>query len=109
MVLRDTNGNTYGLHFYHEKYSEYHRAWHKKAGYTSATFHAGRCAENARPCNTPGSVQGVAECSVKDEFKKPVGRKVALLRAMQEAGLSRELRRQLWQNYLPKVGVRLPA
>jgi hypothetical protein len=42
---------------------------------------------------------GFAECTVTDQFKKDKGRKLSLLRAMKNAGISKEERYLLWEKY----------
>lgn len=46
---------------------------------------------------------GEACCTAEDPFQKEAGRKVALTRALQEAGLSRKVRQQVWIKYFSRV------
>ena len=41
-----------------------------------------------------------AWCSVKDPYNKERGRKISLTRALNEAGLNKEERTQVWEAYL---------
>ena len=43
--------------------------------------------------------RGVALCHWKDNFCRVTGRKIALQRALQQAGLSREERGKVWDEY----------
>jgi hypothetical protein len=65
------------------------------------TIHPGPCKEKARPCNTPESRIGTALCSVRDQFVRKTGKKIALTRAMD--AFPRELRAKLWHEYLKRV------
>jgi hypothetical protein len=50
--------------------------------------------------NLPFTIgRGVALCSLKDQFTKDKGRKVSLLRAMQNAGIKKENRIPIWEIY----------
>ena len=42
---------------------------------------------------------GTALCHKKDQFCKAVGRKLSLARALRIAGLSKEQRKQVWEDY----------
>ena len=42
---------------------------------------------------------GFAHCRSTDQFNKEIGRKLSLLRAMQNCGLNREERYQIWEGY----------
>jgi hypothetical protein len=42
---------------------------------------------------------GIAHCSMNDNFCKEEGRKLSLVRAMKEAGLSKEKRHLVWELY----------
>jgi hypothetical protein len=44
--------------------------------------------------------EGWAVCHEKDQFRKEVGRKIALTGALTAAGLDREAREQVWAAYL---------
>lgn len=44
--------------------------------------------------------EGVAKCSAGDNFQKKVGRKIALTRALNKAGLSKAERSLVWLGYL---------
>lgn len=46
--------------------------------------------------NSGISYVGVTEKSEKDQYKKKIGRKIALLRAMREAGLEKDARTKIW-------------
>ncbi len=43
--------------------------------------------------------KGIATCSVNDNFCREKGRKLAMLRAMINAGISKENRREVWETY----------
>jgi hypothetical protein len=47
-------------------------------------------------------VTAFALCSVKDNFNKEKGRKIALSRALQESGLGREDRELVWYRYFSR-------
>ena len=49
---------------------------------------------------------GWSDCSSKDVYNKKVGRKIALARAMESAGFSKEIRTKIW-NSLKEKGLRL--
>ena len=42
---------------------------------------------------------GFAICGLKDAFKKDTGRRISLARAMKNAGLSKEERTLIWEEY----------
>lgn len=44
---------------------------------------------------------GQAECSINDQFSRPVGRKIALTRAV--AGFPKSERRRVWEAYFKRV------
>ncbi len=43
--------------------------------------------------------EGLACCVAGDAFRKETGRKHALARALEAAKLSKEIRRQIWEDY----------
>lgn len=49
--------------------------------------------------------RGIAICHPNDEFKKPVGRKVALTNALASANLSLGDRVNVWDDYLVEFGI----
>src|SRR5256885_1886821 len=106
MILIDGDGTRWGAHFRHvaedvrietprkfggEQWFRKTKRWE-----TQCTIHVGPCKKEERVCRTPGTT-GVAKCSLKDEFKKITGRKLAFARAIEP--LPRGVRRQLWENY----------
>jgi len=46
--------------------------------------------------------EGQAVCSAKDRFEYEAGRKIALTRALINAGLTSSERKKVWQTYLSK-------
>lgn len=46
-----------------------------------------------------GDIIGMAWCSQSDQFCRRTGRKVALARAMKEAGWDKATRREVWDKY----------
>jgi len=45
---------------------------------------------------------GIAKCCTGDQFLKAKGRKLALNRALQNSGLGKEQRTEIWNNYFQK-------
>lgn len=45
---------------------------------------------------------GIAACVVGDNFNKEIGRKIALTRAVQKAGLPKEVRADIWIAYFDR-------
>jgi len=41
----------------------------------------------------------IAECSAKDHFNKDTGRKLSLLRALQNANVPKKERKEIWEAY----------
>ena len=41
----------------------------------------------------------ISQCSKKDQFRRTVGRKVALSRAMSLLSLTRDMRRAIWEEF----------
>lgn len=102
MILRINNPASpelYVAHFHHENWS-----WDMLANWrTICTVHYGPCAAKTRPCNTPGQNTGQALCSVRDNFCKATGRKIAFGRAI--ATFPRPVRTLLWREYLRQSGI----
>src|SRR5712664_1824967 len=98
MILRDKSGNEYAAHFRHIEIPIYEERGFSEAAVkvgglwsTECTFHAGRCKrvdgeKGDLPCETSPRQTGVAKCSVRDQFKRVTGRKLALQRAMRNSG-----------------------
>ena len=81
----------FSLHFHHIQRPDL-RA-------TQAWIHEGDCTISGAHCVRAPAGGGFAMCSGADEFRKATGRKIALLRAMQAAGLSKSTRTFVWQQY----------
>jgi len=47
---------------------------------------------------------GMAFCSAEDNFSKNIGRKIALSRALKEAGFARKIKEQFWNEYFKVRG-----
>lgn len=50
-------------------------------------------------------VQDKSYCCHNDQFNKKVGRKIALTRTLNRANISKEERRDIWNDYLKQVKV----
>lgn len=50
-----------------------------------------------------GNSVGIAECSLKDQFVKSKGRKIAFTKALHKGMVPRQARTALWQEYLSKT------
>ena len=66
---------------------------------TICSIHHGPCRTAKRPCDTPFTTLGYANCSPRDNFSRRTGRKLALGRAMITHGISKPVRTELWQDY----------
>ena len=68
---------------------------------TLCTLHRAPCIVNgSKPCDTIKEVFiGAAVCSLKDQFQKAIGRKIALARAMKHGSLDLQTRTGLWESY----------
>lgn len=109
MILRDKSGNEYSAHFRHVCVPlTLTQSWGRRDTVgkwsTECTFHFGRCKRGRdadgrlMKCSALGRTDtGYANCSVKDDFRKVTGRKLALSRAM--AYTRREIRREIWEDY----------
>jgi len=49
--------------------------------------------------NGESKYYGTALCHKKDQFCKAIGRKLSLARALRKAGLSKEQRAKVWEDY----------
>lgn len=112
MILKDASGNIYVAHFAHQ-HQQPVKGQYKMSSYATPTPQIGRTkcklhlntctkAEDG-PCTSDG-FSGLANCSVRDQFEKAKGRKVALARAMKS--LEKSLRRQLWKSYFEQTSER---
>lgn len=114
MILKDSKGNTYAVHFLHSskpasELGPYGSITDKglPIRFTACTVHAGKCAKADRPCDTPGAVIAYAWCAPVDQFNRHKGRKLAFARAIE--GFSKELRRELWQDFFRATGTKYRA
>lgn len=48
---------------------------------------------------------GIAQCSIKDNFSRKIGRKIALKRALDDSGMSKDERKEVWTDYLNTLKV----
>lgn len=104
MILTDSSGKTYAAHFHHRRplkvLARVNIPVHYFEAQTTCTVHEGKCKLKKRPCETPGSVIGLAICSVNDQFVKFKGRKIALGRALIALKLDKKTRTELWRDFL---------
>lgn len=110
MILTTDSGDKYRLHFRHWfnpeapqkpvhqplKMSGLPNA--RELNATSCAIHLGDCVGKGRPCGTPGTEVGHAECSVQDTFNRAKGRRVAFSRAIR--AFPKHVRQQLWRQWL---------
>ena len=47
--------------------------------------------------------EGLAYCSINDNFERAIGRKIALTRALKDAGFDKDTRTAIWKEYLGLV------
>jgi len=90
--------NGYKVNFHHEKFDvpfELPQNW----GIISI--------KGTTACEIRGNgkaYRGTTFCSAKDMFNRNTGRKIALGRALKEAGFDRETRKQFWSEYFKVHG-----
>jgi hypothetical protein len=92
MILTTGRGVKFVAHFSYRG----HQRW------TVCGLHHGLC--EGQPCTVSlGEGYALATCNPKDEFRKAVGRKIALAKSMAQLGLPRDLRTTLWADYRRQV------
>jgi hypothetical protein len=102
MKLVDQNGLTYIVHFSYSSNIQYRQIPGNEARVTTCALHVAPCLNI--PCDITAGL-GSARCSPKDEFRKIIGRKMALARAMMAMNLPLLIRTQLWHSYLAQVAL----
>jgi len=80
----------------------------KRVTRIECTVHLGACARSERPCGTEGAGVGVADCSPKDVEWSVTGRKIAMRRALEALGYTKEVREAIWRAFHAKYGVPKP-
>jgi hypothetical protein len=92
MILTDLGGTKYTVHISYDP-PTFNRV-------TFCKLHLGPCIQDEPnpECKSVGHL-GMAVCSAHDEFRKIIGRKLALARAMLAMGLSSGIRTQLWADF----------
>ena len=69
-------------------------------------LHRGECA--GRPClDIDGGAVTIAQCSQKDPYRPETGQKLALARALEQAGMPRPERAMVWEQYHRKLHPKL--
>lgn len=73
---------------------------------TRCEVHSDECADSkysTEICGAPRRGVGFSYCAYQDQFVKRVGRKLSLARAMENLGLTREIRQSIWILYLNRT------
>lgn len=92
MKVKLNSGVEYWVSFYHENYTN-----HDDITQSTLTSHTKCKIENKT--NPEFTQNGVALLSKGDKFCKDLGRKIALRRALNQLGLSKEVRTLFWNQY----------
>ena len=131
MVLTDGNGQVYRAHFRHVRLDiSPGFADDATRALTECTLHKDECPDSRRPCGATVLYHGTAYCSVADNFERRVGHRLAFQRALlklapsfesddkalvsamvvleRDYDANRDLRAQLWAEYLRQIPVKKP-
>src|SRR5688572_25523355 len=105
MIPIQLGEKTYGLTFRHQHIPFDPMSDTKRLANTLTLAQVFELAEDKKGTANPFPIaEGKALCSVKDVFKKEVGRKVALTRLLKDWGVGKDARAKVWKAYHGRGG-----